>query len=223
MKSTAAVTLMIIFLVASGCATHAPIKHPNLSANLDAQQNRKALNGVDIMARPVHSKSELDAFYDEDLIQYGVLPFHVSLKNNTDRSCGVSQSYALLTGPDGSARSPMTLDEVYSRASKSYLRSAGMGAAFGLIGAIPTLINVALVNDKIKADYESCMIKNGDLVGNGYTEGSIFFDIDSQITSLDGLKLKIGFKSAETFHYADFDLAGAVEKREAAASPNKER
>jgi hypothetical protein len=80
-----------------------------------------------------------------------------------------------------------------------------------------------MVNDKIRADYESCMIKNGDLVSNGYTEGSIFFEIDSQITSLDGLKLKIGFKSAETVQYADFDLSGAVEKREPAASPNKER
>jgi hypothetical protein len=39
---------------------------------------------------------------------------------------------------------------------------------------------------------------------------------------LDGLKLKIGFKSAETVQYTDFDLSGAVEKREPAASPNKD-
>lgn len=222
MKSAAA-TLLIIFLTASGCATHATIKHPNLSANLDAQQSRKALNGVDIMARPVHSKSELNAFYDEDLIQYGVLPFHVWFKNNTDSSCSVGQPYAVLTGTDGSVLSPMTLDQVYERASKSYLRTVGWGAAFGLVGAIPSVINVALVNEKIRADYESCMLKTGDLAGNAYTEGSIFFNVDSQITSLDGWKLKIGFKTAETVTYEDFDLAGSVEKREPVESPNKER
>jgi hypothetical protein len=158
-------------LTVLGCATHAPIKPPNLLSNLDAQQTRKALNGVEIMARPIHAKTELTAYYDEDLIQYGVLPFHVCFKNSAPDSCGVNTSYAALLEPDGSARSVMPQEELYSRASKSYLRTVGMGAAFGLIGAVPSAINVALVNEKIKADYESCMLKNGDLLGGGILRG----------------------------------------------------
>lgn len=223
MKIIAAASLALTLLIILGCATHAPIKRPDLQTNLDAQQNRKTVNGVEIMARPIHAKSELDAYYDEDLIQYGVLPFHVCFKNSAPVSCGINTGYAVFQGPDGSAKSAMTQEEVFSRASKSYLRTAGMGAAFGLIGAIPSAINVAVVNEKIKADYESCMLKNGDLAGGGYTEGSIFFDINPEITSLDGWKLKLGFKGAEETHYAVFDLSGAVEKRQVADQPNKEK
>jgi hypothetical protein len=106
----------------------------------------------------------------------------------------------------------LTFEQVYGKASKSYGRALGWGVAFGLLGAIPSAINVAVVNEKIKADYESCMIKNGELVSGGYTEGSMFFSIDKEIESLDGWKLQLGYNILNDPKLVTFDLSGDVEQ-----------
>ena len=212
MKKTSSM-ILITALMFFGCATHTPIKQPNLNSNLEAQQTKQILNQVEIMARPIHRKSENKAYYNEDLILYGVLPFHVCFKNNDpNASCQINLENAALVDPDGSPRPPLTLEQVCEKASKSYIRTAGWGVAFGLLGAIPSAINVATVNEKIKADYESCMIKGGELVSGGYTEGSIFFSIDSKIESLDGWKLQLCLNNLNDPKFVTFDLSGDVEQ-----------
>ena len=92
------------------------------------------------------------------------------------------------------------------------MRTAGWGVAFGLLGAVPSAINVAVVNEKIKADYESYMIKSGELVSGAYTEGSLFFRIDNKIESLDGWKLQFDFRSENALVLVTFELSGEVEQ-----------
>ena len=195
-----------------GCATHTAIKQPNLNSRLDTQQNKQIVSGVEVMARPLHSIADLKANFDEDLILYGVLPFHVSFRNTNSSICHINMEHMTLIQPDGSSCQPLNLDQVCDSASKSYFRTAGWGVAFGIVGAIPSLINVAMTNDKIKADYESCMIKNGDLVSGAYTEGALFFPIDKKIQSLDGYRLNLTFVTDDQTNSATFDLSGEVEQ-----------
>lgn len=206
------VVIAIIFLLSYGCASHSPIKPPNLQSDISAQQNRRYLNGVDVMVRVVHSKTDLKAYYDEDLILFGMLPFHVCFMNKKDCPCHVGPEHVTLISPDGMASAPLGLEQVCSKASKSYWRTAGWGVAFGLIGAIPSLINVSTTNERLKADYQASMLKSGDLPGGGYTEGSIFFDIDKKIETLDGWKLKVGLEEKESVAFLTFDLQGEVEQ-----------
>ena len=214
MKKENLLILISIAFIFFSCASHAPIKQPNLHSNLEAQQNKQVLNNIEIMARPIHSKSEIKNFYDEDLILYGVLPFHLCFKNNSSNaSCHIEINKAALIDPDGSSNWPLTHEQVYEKASKSYFRTAGWAVAFGVFGAVPSLINVAYTNEKIKADYESCMLKNGELVGGGFTEGSIFFSVDNKIESLDGWQLKVGFDNENnTKNFVTFELSGEVEQ-----------
>ena len=212
-KSSIIFSIIFIFSFLIGCATHSSIKQPNLYSNIEAQQDKQTANQIEIMVRPIVSKSDNKAYYDEDLILYGVLPFHVSFRNiGPNASCHIKAEKTALVDPEGKSSSPLTLEEVYRQASKSYARTLGWGAAFGLIGAIPSVVNVAVVNDKIKADYESCMIKGGELVSGGYTEGSIFFSIDSKIESLDGWKLQLCLTNLNDPKFVTFDLSGDVEQ-----------
>ncbi len=212
-KFATLLSIILFFSFLIGCATHTPIKAPNLNSNMEAQKNKQIADQVEIMVRPIVSKAENKAYYDEDLILYGVLPFHVCFKNlDTQASCHINAEKAALVDPDGTPNPPLTLKEVYGKASKSYLRTVGWGAAFGLMGAIPSVINVAVVNDKIKADYESCMIKSGELVSGAYTEGSLFFGIDNKIDSLDGWKLQFDFSNVNGPNLVTFKLSGQVEQ-----------
>ena len=223
-KSSIIFSIFFIFSFLIGCATHSAIKQPNLYSDMKAQQNRQTIDQVEIMVKPIVSKKENKAYYDEDLILYGVLPFHVCFKNtNPKASCRIEPEKAILVDPDGTSNPPLTLEEVYAKASKSYFRALGWGAAFGLLGAVPSAINVAVVNDKIKADYESCMIKSGELVSGAYTEGSLFFAIDNKIDSLDGWKLKFDFGDENSPKLLSFGLSGEVEQPRVPEHASKSR
>lgn len=212
MKKTSLLILATLGML-FGCAAHSTIKAPNLMANMEAQENKQSVNQVEVMVRPIVSKSDNKAYYDEDLIMYGVLPFHVCFRNTaSDGSCHIAAEKTVLMDPNGASNPPLTLKEVYGKASKSYLRTLGWGAAFGLVGAIPSAINVAVVNERLKADYASCMVKSGDLVGGTHTEGSIFFGIDNKIESLDGWKLQFDFTDEKGPALVTFELAGEVEQ-----------
>lgn len=223
-KSSIVFSLLFVFSFLIGCATHSPIKQPGLYSDIEAQKNKQSTDQIEIMVRPIVSKTDNKAYYDEDLILYGVLPIHVSFKNiNQNASCHIKAERAALMDPDGASNPPLTLEEVYGKASKSYARALGWGAAFGLVGAATSAINVAVVNDKIKADYESSMIKSGELVSGAYTEGSLFFKIDNKIESLDGWELQFDFEDENGPKLLKFELSGEVEQPRVAEHASESR
>jgi hypothetical protein len=199
-------------LFLSGCASHKPLKQPNLGADLAAQQTKETHHGVEVMIRAVHQKDLLSSYYDEDLILYGVLPVQVCIDNLSDQERYLGVEYATLLSPDGIQRSPLSLEEVFDRAKKSYWRTAGWGVAFGLLGAVPSIINVSSTNEQLKADYDSSMLKSGNMVEKARAEGSVFFEVDPQLASLDGWQFKIGLEKEGEPFYVSFDLSGEVEQ-----------
>lgn len=207
---TLMVFLCLFFLI--GCASHAPIRTPDLASNLKSQANKQVVSDVEVMMLAIHDKQQLNHDFDEDLIHYGVLPIKVSIDNKDVEPCFIGVDYAKIVGPDGSTSPAMNLEQVYDRTYKSYWRAAGWGVAFGLVGAIPSLIDVNMANQDIKADYDSCMLKDGKMGSDSHTDGVLFFDIDEKITSLEGWQFKFGIEKNSNPIYFVFDLDGIVEQ-----------
>jgi hypothetical protein len=204
--------ILLILFSAYGCASHSKITTPDLNSDLGCQSNKQVEKDVEVMMLAIHEKKALKTYFDDDLIRLGVLPVKVSIENLSSDPCFIGVDYAKITDPDGNSKPALNLDEVYDRTYKSYWRTAGWGVAFGLLGAVPSLINVATTNEKIKADYDTCMLKDGEMKANTYTEGTLFFEIDNKIQSLDGYKFQIGVeKDTEPFYFT-FDLKGQVEQ-----------
>ena len=77
LKKTAIIfSIPFVFSFLIGCATHSPIKQPGLYADMEAQKTKQTTDQIEIMVRPIVSKTDNKAYYDEDLILYGVLLHH---------------------------------------------------------------------------------------------------------------------------------------------------
>jgi hypothetical protein len=204
--------LMMLLISVFGCATHDSIKTPDLVSNPDCLAEKQVKNDVEIMMMAIHDKQSLKSYFDEDLIALGVLPVKVSIDNIGENPCFIGVEYAHIADPHDAKSAAMTLEEVYNRTSKSYWRTAGWGVAFGLLGALPSAVNVASTNQKIKADYDTCMLKDGRLPAKTHTDGTLFFEIDEKVASLDDWTFKIGIdRDGEPFYFI-FDLHGQVEQ-----------
>ena len=208
----ALLTLCLMAFALHGCASHDPIQDPSLDTDLKVQSGKKTVNDVSIMIRVVHDKEMLQAYYDEDLVGWGMLPVQVNIENLGKEPAYLGLEYAALICPTGRIQSALSFEQAYHKAKKSYWATAGWAVAFGLVGAVPSLINVSQTNEKIAADYKRVMLKSGEMVENAHTEGSIFFDIDKKIASLDGWKFKIGFERETKPFMVTFDLEGKVEQ-----------
>lgn len=201
-----------LFFVATSCATHNPIVPPDLDNDLAAQQARQVKDGIAVMALPVHSKSALSAHFDEDLIHEGVLPIQVDIDNRSGSPCAIEIGRTALFNADGESFPPLNLKEISWEASHSYAYAIPWGIGFGLIGALPSMINVAMVNEKIEKDYDNCMLKDAAMVDGASTTGTLFFPIDDDIASLDEWFFSLGLtRDGQAVDFV-FDLHGAVEQ-----------
>jgi hypothetical protein len=205
--------LCFSLVVLTSCATHKAARQPNLSYDLRAQENKVDNKGVILMAKCFHLKSEMVTYFDDDLLQYGLLPVQINLKNNSyPRTLVLNADRINLIDPTGVRISIMSYDQVIDKAKKSYWRTAGWAVAFGLLGAIPSLINVSNTNEKIQADYESRMLKCGNLNCGSETEGLTFFSVPEDLNSLNGWKISVILKDIETENdiILDYGLYGTI-------------
>jgi len=197
----------------TSCATHKAARQPNLSYDLRAQENKVDNEGVTLMAKCFYLKSEMVTYFDDDLLQYGLLPVQINLKNNSyPRTLVLNADRINLIDPTGVRIPIMSYDQVIDKAKKSYWRTAGWAVAFGLFGAIPSLINVSNTNEKIQADYESRMLKCGNLNCGSETEGLTFFSVPEDLNSLNGWKISVILKDIETENdiILDYGLYGNI-------------
>jgi hypothetical protein len=197
----------------SGCASHKVVHQPSLLYDLNAQENKIENEGVICMVKPIHLKSELESYFDDDLLKHGVLPVQISLCN---KSYGGSLSFSVdsinLVDPSN-ARSPLlSCDQVLDKIKKSYWRTAGWTVAFGVFGLVPSAINVSNTNRKIQADYESRLIKGGNLIEGGITEGLAYFSVPEDLSNLSGWTVSVILKDnkRERNVVLDHCLSGTV-------------
>jgi hypothetical protein len=197
----------------SSCASYKAVRQPDLSYNLEAQEKKVDTEGVVLMVKCFHSKSELITYFDDDILQYGVMPVQINLKNHSyPRPLTLNTDGINLVDPKGVKIPTMSCEQVVEKTKKSYWRTAGWGVAFGLVGAIPSLINVSNTNEKIKADYESRMFKTGNLICGSVTEGLVFFSVPEDLNSLNEWKISVALKDKETEKdiILGYDLSGNI-------------
>jgi hypothetical protein len=189
--------ICLLFL-SYGCASHKAVRQPDLSYDLKAQENKIDRDGLILMVKAFHLKSELTTYFDDDLLKYSILPVQINIQNKSYPNAVVMSVDGInLIDPTGTRSPGLSCDLVYNKVKRSQWRSVGWGVAFGLIGAIPSMLNVSSTNDKIRADLESRMIKNGNIVCGGATEGLAFFSIPEDLSNLSGLKIAVMLKDIQ--------------------------
>ena len=204
------ISIMLFTLLS--CASHAPIKPVDLNTDLRAQAEKQSQNDVEVMVMALHDKQQLDFHFDDDLIHYGLLPVQVSVDNTSFDPCSIGVSHASLIDPEGNSRPVLTFKQVYDETYKSYWRMVPWAVLCGPLCALGSLVDVAVTNEDIKADYANCMLKDGEMVADAHTAGVLFFEIDNKIQSLDGWKVQVGItKDSDPFYFV-FDLNGTVEQ-----------
>ena len=190
--------LCLVVVLSFGCATYKAARQPQLSYDLTTQQNKVNEDGIALMIKCFHLKSDLTTYFDDDLLKYGILPVQVNLQNKSYPNTVVLNTDGInLIDPTGSRIPLMSIEQVIDKTKKSYWRTAGWGVAAGVFGIIPSIINVSNTNKKIQADYESRMIKGGNLIGGSMTEGLTFFSVPEDLSSLNGWKVSVVLKDIE--------------------------
>ncbi len=210
------IIIVMLLVLSTACSTHKAVRQPNLTYDLNAQQNKMNQNGLELMIKPIHLKSELTTFFDDDLLEYGILPVQVALCNKTEETIHFSTEGINLIDPSGNRCPLMPVQSVVDKTKKSYWRSAGWGVAFGVFGLIPSAINVSNTNKKIQADYDSRILKSGNMVSGAVTEGMAFFEVPENFNTLDGWKLAITYKDPlnDKMEIIEYGMTGNIKKRE---------
>ncbi|HCY84262.1 MAG TPA: hypothetical protein DHV36_03910, partial [Desulfobacteraceae bacterium] len=186
--------LLVIFLCIVSCASHKPISTTALTRGADAEDKKVSQDGIDLMISPIVSKAVMKAYFDQDLLAYGILPVQVCILNNTDAPLNLSTEAVCLMDDSSGTCPRLSVDKVVRRLKKSYWRSVGWGAALGLMGAIPSAINVGMTNEKIAFFYKTRALKTDELPVGTSTEGLVFFEIPDQVSALDGWTFQLRYR-----------------------------
>jgi len=213
MKLKAWFIICLMLLVSSGCASHNAARQPDLSYDLKAQENKIEKDGIALMVKVFHLKSELETYFDADLLKYSMLPVQINLQNKSyGRNVVFNTDGINLIDPTGTRNPILSAEQVIDKTKRSYWRTAGWTVAFGIFGIIPSAINVSNTNKKIQADYESRMIKGGNLIGGGAAAGLTFFTVPEGLSSLSGWKVSMILKDIESSEniILEYGLSGTI-------------
>lgn len=198
MNKRFSIIICLLMFFTFGCATHKAAHQPNLSFDLKAQENQINQDGISYMVKCFYLKSDLDTYFDDDILKYGILPVQINLQNkHYPRPVILNTDGINLINSTGVRFPMLSCEQVMEKIKKSYWRTAGWGVAFGLLGVIPSAINVSNTNKKIRSDYESRMIKSGNLVCGGMTEGLCFFSVPEDLDNLSGWQVSTVLKDIQ--------------------------
>ncbi|OPY67189.1 MAG: hypothetical protein A4E57_02431 [Syntrophorhabdaceae bacterium PtaU1.Bin034] len=216
-RSVLLCSLLLSLCFVVSCASHKTSSLPPLTMDVNAQKTKLEEKGFVSMAKPIYNQAELKTFFDRDLIVDDVLPVHIYLLNKSyGKPCTFNVAGINLLDSSGSRVPMLSMEQLMDKVQKSHWRSLGWGAAFGLLGAIPSSVNVARTNEKIRVDYEGRVLKNGTVFPGASAEGIAFFSIPANTSSLDGWKLTtvIADPSDSTNFNIEHLLEGTIETRE---------
>ncbi len=148
-------------------------------------------------------------------LEQDILPIQVLVCNKTGGSIYFGIDGAGLSDTSDRACPLLSCPAVVDKAKKSQWRTAGWGVAFGLLGVVPSVINVSDTNRRISSDYESRILKGGTMADGGVNEGVAFFSLPPSTSSLDGLKFRLVFKNLkdDSATTIETDLHGVLEDR----------
>lgn len=181
-----------------GCATYKVTDAPPLEHDFEAKSRMVESNGVALMAKPIHHEIELQRYFDDDPLKYGILPMQIRLENNHHDTAVICAAEGINLMDSTDARVPaLSIDEVMDKVKKSHWRTAGWTVGFGVFGLIPSAINVNTINKKMRAHYEGKTFQGGEMAKGKALEGFLFYSMPESTDSLDGWKLAAALNSAD--------------------------
>ena len=208
---------IVSFFFLASCASYKATTPPPLGYDLTAQTNKVEQDGIVLMAKPIHHETEVERYFDDDPLKYGILPVQVHLQNKSqeDAMTGAASGLNLLNEKNEQVPS-MSVDQVMDKVKKSHWRTAGWTVGLGIFGLIPSAMNVNKTNKKMRADYESRMFEGGNLAKGSTTEGFMFYSVSENLGTLDGWTFTAILKSStgDPDLMLTQNLSGTVVKRE---------
>jgi hypothetical protein len=191
-KGTLLVLLTFALSLLGGCASYKASQAPTLDRDIQAARAVVQTEHLSMMARPIHQEDELKVYFDTDLVYWKVLPIQVQLENaSAAQEIEFKLDGLKLLDADSQQRPLLDVDEVVSRAGRSYARTLGWGVAFGLIGAGVSAYQVTEANKAMRADFSRRILQEVRLKPGEKIEGIAFFSVPGKLQSLDGWKLAL--------------------------------
>ena len=204
---------MILFLF-SGCAYHMVHRQPDLSHDVKAQKSEVSKDGICLMAKCIHLKSEMKTYFDRDLVHYGILPVQIYIQNKSyPRTVVLNIDGINLIDLTGAKNPIMSCDQIIAKRKENlYFMLGAASALLNPIGSVPDSYSKLDKIKKIKSDYKSYSIKFGNIISGGVTEGFAFFSIPKDAESLNGWKISVVLKDTVTNNdiILDHVLSGSI-------------
>jgi len=206
----------IILFLFSGCTYYVFNRHPDLTKDVKAQESEVSKDGIRLMAKCIHIKSEMKTYFDRDLVHYGILPVEIYIqKKSYPRTVFLNIDGINLIDLTGAKNPTMSCGQIIDKIKE--IQNLKIGTAFSIATLDP--IGVALGPlmyssriKKIKSSYKSHSIKFGNLTPGVVTEGFTFFNIPEDLNNLNGWKISIVLKDKETKNdiIIDYALSGNI-------------
>jgi len=205
---------LILFLL-SGCTYYMVRHHPDLSHDVKAQESEVNKNGIILMVKCIHIKSEMKTYFDRDLVHYGILPVEIYIQNKSyPRTVFLNIDGINLIDLTGAKNPIMSCDQIIDKVKEKqyFMIGTAIGIATFNPGVIPDSLLYSRRIEKFQYSYKSHSIKFGNLISGGVTEGFTFFNIPEDLNDLNGWKISIVLKDKETKNdiIIDYALSGNI-------------
>lgn len=190
--------LLVAVFIIHGCASYQVTSAPPLGYDLEAQNKKAEKEGVLLLAKPIHQIPELEKYFDDDPLKYGILPIQIYIENKAHDPALICATEGInLLDPTDVRIPALTVEQVMEKVKKSHWRTAGWTVGFGVFGLVPSIINVNNTNKKMRADYETKLFDGGKLGKGSSTEGFMFYSIPENTSTLDGWALAAVLKGTD--------------------------
>lgn len=188
----------LALFILHGCASYQVTSAPPLDYDLEAHNKKAEKDGILMLAKPIHQITELEKYFDDDPLKYGILPIQIHIENRDHEPALICATEGInLMDPSDARITALTVDQVMDKVKKSHWRTAGWTVGFGVFGLVPSMINVNNTNKIMRADYETKTFDGGKLSKGSATEGFMFYPIPVDMNSLDGWALAAILKGTE--------------------------
>ena len=189
--------------------------HPDLSHDVKAQESEVSKDGIHLMAKCIHIKSEMKTYFDRDLVHYGILPVEIYIQNKSyPRTVFLNIDGINLIDLTGAKNPIMSCDQIIDKIKE--IQHLMIGTVIDIVTLDPLIIFEPQLYshtiEKLRYSYKSHSIKFGDLISGGVTEGFTFFNIPEDLNNLNGWKISIVLKDKETKNdiILDYALSGSI-------------
>jgi hypothetical protein len=218
--------LLVAVFIIHGCASYHVTSAPPLEYDLEAQNKKAEKDGVLLLAKPIHQIPELEKYFDDDPLKYGILPIQIHIENKDHESALICAAEGInLMDPTHTRIPALTVEQVMEKVKKSHWRTAGWTVGFGVFGLVPSIINVNNTNKKMRADYDTKLFDGGRLGKGSSTEGFMFYSIPEDTSTLDGWILAAVLKGTDESEdlILEQSLSGkiAIREKEGQSQPNQ--